>query len=571
MLTLFVVFPVHVATAYLFGQMWGGGMIARSVALILAALVPLRAEAQISPGKLARAHHDLEGIGKCTSCHPYGKTLSNDKCLDCHKEIKAALDSTRGFHAHIAGKRCAECHSDHNGEEFQIVRLDTTKFDHRTTAGFPLNGKHADIVCDSCHSWSRVAAPDVRMLQGKRSQTLLGLSPSCVSCHPDIHRNQFSIPCSSCHDTKGWKPVRLFSHDHTRYPLTGKHRQVECAGCHHATVDHSKAVLYRGMEFSTCASCHPDPHMKKFTRRCDECHSTGDWKTSKGGAFDHQRTDFPLNGKHANVTCLACHAPAPRAVNASGEKGFHISRFHLCAECHEDAHGGQFAARSDGGKCEACHTDKDFTLIFYTVESHLQSRYPLTGAHIATNCIACHKPDIIKAKSTRQFRWEKNLTCSTCHPDPHKDQFTRENKNCESCHLTESWSSLLFDHSKSAFPLEGRHSTVQCVKCHGKGDPVQYAGLTTVCAPCHKDPHFGQFVKGGATRCEPCHNAQSWKRITFDHSTGSRFALRGAHADVKCAKCHPTESRDARQVVRYKPLRVACEDCHKPNLHETTH
>ena len=533
------------------------------VLLILVALVPLSAQAQISPGRLARAHLELEGINKCTSCHPYGKTLSNDKCLECHKEIKVAMDSTRGVHAHVADKRCADCHSDHNGEDFQIVLFDTTKFDHRITAGFPLDGKHAGIVCDSCHSWSHVTAPEVKRLQGKRTQTYLGVSTSCVSCHPDVHRGQFSNPCSSCHDTKGWKPAPVFSHDRARYPLTGKHKQVECKQCHNGIVDHSNAVLYRAMEFSTCESCHRDPHLKKLTRRCDECHSTADWKTTKGGTFDHQRTEFQLNGKHADIKCLACHAPAPRAVNANGEQGFHISRFHLCADCHKDAHGGQFAARADGGKCETCHTDKGFMITLYTVESHLQSKFPLTGAHIATNCIACHKANVIQAKSTRQFHWEKDLTCRTCHPDPHKEQFAKENKKCESCHVTESWSSLLFDHSKSKFPLEGKHSTVQCVKCHERADPVPYAGVTAACAPCHKDPHFGQFAKGGATRCEPCHDAQSWKSIIFDHNTGSRFALDRAHADVACAKCHPSESRDGKPVVRYKPLGVACEDCHK--------
>ena len=537
----------------------------------LAALLPSSARAQLSPGKLARAHHELEGITKCTSCHPYGKTLSNEKCLDCHKEIKAAVDSARGVHAHVADKRCSECHSDHNGEDFQIVRLDTAKFDHRTTAGFPLDGKHAGIACDSCHSWSHVGAPGVKALQGKRVQTLLGLSPSCISCHRDIHRSQFSAPCSSCHDTKGWKPAPLFSHDRSRYPLTGKHREVACKECHDGTVDHSRTVLYRGMTFSTCESCHRDPHVKKFTRGCDECHSTGDWKTTKGETFDHQRTEFPLNGKHADVKCLACHAPAPRTANASGEQGFHISKFHVCSDCHKDAHGAQFAGRPDGGKCEACHVDGDFKNVLYTIESHLQSNYPLTGAHVATNCIACHKPDIIKAKSTRQFHWEKTPTCSTCHPDPHKEQFVKENKKCESCHVTGSWPSLLFDHSKSAFPLEGKHTTVQCAKCHEKADPVRYAGVTTACAPCHKDPHFGQFVRGGTTRCEPCHNAQSWKRITFDHSTGSRFALSGAHAGVACAKCHPTEILDGKPAVRFKPLGISCEDCHRTNLHETTH
>ena len=539
--------------------------------LILAALVPFSVQAQISPGRLARAHHDLEGIDKCTSCHPYGKTLSNERCLGCHKEIQARIDSTRGIHAHLGDRRCADCHSDHNGEDFQIVRFDTTAFDHRTTAGFPLEGKHAGIGCDSCHAWRYVTVPGVKFLEGKRPHMLIGLSSSCVSCHPDVHRGQFATPCSACHDTKGWKPAPLFSHERSRYPLTGKHAQVACTQCHNGAAGLAGAVLYRGVAFSTCASCHRDPHAKKFTRRCDECHSTGDWSTMPQGMFDHQHTEFPLKGKHADVKCLACHAPTSRVVNAAGEQGFHISRFHLCADCHKDAHGAQFVSRADRGSCEACHTDRDFTIPLYTVESHLHSTFPLTGAHIATSCIACHKAGIIQAKSTRQYRWNKDLTCRTCHQDPHKDQFAKEQKTCEMCHVTDSWPASLFDHNKTKFPLDGKHKAVPCVRCHEKGDPVKYTGVALACAPCHADPHAGQFAKGGATRCEPCHTAQSWKRITFDHNAGSRFALNKAHADVACEKCHPAEMRDGKRVVRYKPLGIACEDCHKNTLHETAH
>jgi hypothetical protein len=335
-------------------------------------------------------------------------------------------------------------------------------------------------------------------------------------------------------------------------------------------VAHSAAVLYRGMDFSSCSSCHGDPHKGKFPSPCEKCHSTGGWKTVKGDRFDHGRTGFPLAGKHAGLPCTACHA-AGQSLNAAGEKGFHVSHFRLCADCHKDGHAGQFSSRADGGKCEACHDDRGFNVVLYTVESHNLSPYPLRGAHGATPCLACHREGFVKAKSTRQFRWEGKVTCRTCHKDPHGGQFEKERKACESCHVADSWPSLLFDHGKTSFPLEGKHGSVACLKCHEKADPVRYAGIATACSPCHKDPHDRQFDAGGRTRCESCHDARSWTHTTFDHNAASRFPLNGAHAGVTCARCHPAEARPAVRVIRYKPLGTACEDCHKTTPHELTH
>ncbi len=51
--------------------------------------IPVRA--QISPGELSSPHSHLEGLDKCTGCHTLGRTLSNEKCLRCHTEIRARL------------------------------------------------------------------------------------------------------------------------------------------------------------------------------------------------------------------------------------------------------------------------------------------------------------------------------------------------------------------------------------------------------------------------------------------------------------------------------------------------
>ena len=68
---------------------------------------------QISPGDLSEAHREFEGIFKCTNCHVLGHKISNDKCLQCHSEIKELVDEKRGYHASIEVKNndCASCHS----------------------------------------------------------------------------------------------------------------------------------------------------------------------------------------------------------------------------------------------------------------------------------------------------------------------------------------------------------------------------------------------------------------------------------------------------------------------------
>ena len=53
--------------------------------------------AQLSPGDLTTAHADLEGMSNCTQCHDLGNKVTNAKCLECHKEIKALITRKEGL------------------------------------------------------------------------------------------------------------------------------------------------------------------------------------------------------------------------------------------------------------------------------------------------------------------------------------------------------------------------------------------------------------------------------------------------------------------------------------------
>ncbi|NUN69740.1 MAG: cytochrome C [Bacteroidetes bacterium] len=521
--------------------------------------------AQISPGELSEAHKDLEGIGNCTQCHTMGKTLSNENCLNCHTEIRDRQNANKGFHAPLRSKQCVECHKEHHGRNFRIVRFSKESFDHALT-GYRLEGKHAAAACEQCHTRERITAKDIAVFPDARKQrTMLGLGTACLSCHKDEHRGQFNRECTQCHTMNGWKPASKFSHASARFPLEGAHATAACSGCHTRGSEPNAPVKFARLEFASCRSCHADPHKGKFTQECAQCHTPRSWHSVKTSLFDHAATQFPLAGKHAVLRCEQCHPKDKRMKNPSGETGFHITRFRACTNCHGDAHARQFAGRTDRGECSACHTEQSFTHTTYSLSDHRNSRFPLTGAHQAVPCVKCHVGGKVQANSTRQFRWERPQECTTCHTDVHRGQFAgRMTENgCMTCHTTGAWDELTFSHAETTFPLKGRHAAVACAKCHTVKDGVpQYSGVKKDCSACHTDTHAGQFAGTEGTDCARCHTEQGWRSLVFDHNTQAKFALTGKHENVRCDKCHREALINSVRTIKYKPMEAACIDCH---------
>ena len=153
--------------------------------------------AQISPGELSQPHAHLKGLSNCTKCHILGEKVSNEKCLDCHLDIGIRLSEGRGYHSspEVQGKECIKCHSDHHGQNFKMIRLDTEHFDHALT-GYDLQGAHSGIACIKCHKPEFIKDQDIKA----KSDTYLGLDQKCLSCHKDQHQGTLSSECASCHD-----------------------------------------------------------------------------------------------------------------------------------------------------------------------------------------------------------------------------------------------------------------------------------------------------------------------------------------------------------------------------------
>ncbi len=600
-----------------------------------------------SPGDLARPHADLEGLTNCTKCHDSGDRLNNDKCLACHKEIKRRVAKKQGYHGGpIRLKSCAECHYDHKGRNAELVRWFPVKsrFQHKKT-GWPLFGTHGELKCNNCHEVRLIKDKSVRKLLKKpaKKETFLGLSKRCSACHFDEHRGQFEdTSCQDCHNESKFKPAPGFRHNRdARFSLTGRHRRVACSKCHEPERDtttplnafpkpkHVQFAQYKPIPHRRCIECHRDPHRGEHGTKCQSCHSTKGWEHLNQKAMDigfHQKTDFPLLGEHLHVDCKLCHGPF-RGQRKAVYKGIDHDR---CDTCHHDAHVGQLSAtdwgrsfslaksppptpkaadkKTSGPDCRACHSERGFAPVFFELEDHGKTRYPLEGAHQAVACVACHEPNkgLVRevsrhvrrdlARTGRDLRVstfplklpETTERCETCHDDVHSGQFdeTVKAKGCNACHESTSFGSLLFDHNRdSRFALEGAHEKVECRACHRADETlkkdakkgvdvhdVRYRPVAQECRDCHRDVHVRQFDdQAGHTDCSRCHGAVAFAPAAkFDHNSTAftEFGLRGRHATLPCTACHAEVAINPEvKAVRYRGLPTQCAGCHEDQHH----
>lgn len=542
------------------------------IAILYSAAQPSRG--QISPGELSSAHAALEGMDKCTECHVLGKSaIPGERCLSCHTELRQRVAAGTGYHARLDSRPCTACHKEHFGRSFATVRLDTASFNHALT-GYPLEGAHRTASCRTCHASPRIAADDVRRNRSLMEHgTFLGLARTCTTCHKDIHRGTLKPACESCHNMSAWKPAPGFSHERARFPLTGKHQTVPCEKCHRSPTAGATPVLFGGMEFGSCTSCHSDPHRGRFPQRCDQCHTTAGWKEGAARRFDHSTTRFPLRGKHVQVACEGCHK---QLHPGRGQSTLPVrpEKFSRCIDCHADPHNGGFARSPDGGRCESCHNETGWKSGPMRTFDHTGTRFPLRGKHADLSCARCH----IWSKSAAPgsptpidpSRFEH---CTDCHADSHGGQFASRSDcgACESCHTVNEFSPSTLsvpDHATTRFPLRDSHAAVPCQNCH----PVRDGEKTRQrifrrndqqsCTGCHADVHRGAFTINSSTSCNDCHDARTWQQLHYEHAR-TRFILDGKHAAVACAACHRMRSSGgANKEWEFRGRPVQCAGCH---------
>jgi hypothetical protein len=398
----------------------------------------------------------------------------------------------------------------------------------------------------------------IGVLKSKDFQEFAGVEFSnCTNCHKDVHENKFGQNCTECHTEESWhifKGMNNFDHDQTRFPLAGQHRQTDCFACHENGTNNGKPFReFIALQAFSCVSCHEDVHESKFGNDCATCHDERSFtKLIPKNSFDHQKTDYALEGKHIEVDCKECHQ----------ESKIEPIDFSTCTQCHEDYHNGEFLKDGSSPDCVECHTVSDFAETSFTIEQHNESAFALEGAHLATPCFACHKSD---------EEWHFiNIgeRCIDCHQDVHEgllDEKFYPNKSCDNCHTVNAWNEVNFDHSQTDFSLEGKHLEQNCNACHlvhGIEDEHQlFMGLSQQCKSCHDDKHHGQFEVEGLTDCARCHAFNNWEATRFNHDE-TAFKLEGEHLTAPCAACHKETQQGELKYTLYKIENFECATCH---------
>lgn len=483
-------------------------------------------------------------------------------------------------------QKCSQCHDEQKGLSARLCLDCHTELQRRVADGAGFHGR----------------------LPAAKKQ-------DCQGCHPDHRGVDFTMV--------EWEGGRdRFDHQKAGWPLKGGHAKVRCDDCHQRRLIVDAAILRMLQKqprrttllgtSTKCNACHFDEHRGQLGQECQKCHNEVAWKPVP--AFNHQKTDYPLLGKHKDVPCAKCHPannddhfeatafPKPRAAAFLQMKPV---EFKSCESCHDDPHKGTL-----GANCAGCHSEAGWKIIKaekgQDTSFHDRTKFPLRGGHIGVNCKSCHGP--FPGQPAR-FKGLAFAACTDCHEDGHMGQLrpTPPAKlvACEGCHTVNTFAPARYEleqHQTTKFALEGAHATTPCRGCHpideglaaripaavhlrlkARRRPERFSlavlrpkKAPQLCNGCHDDVHRGQFTGGLVGRgvragrdsgqgdgCATCHTTTSFADLTFNHDQDSRFPLTGKHAQTPCAACHrPQQARTGPPFIRYKPLELACGGCH---------
>ena len=469
----------------------------------------------------------------CNDCHTNSSNYSVFSCIDCHEHNKTDMDNDHsGITGYVyASNECFACHPTGSKQG---------AFNHGTSS-FPLTGAHISVDCIQCHSTGYA-----------------NTSIDCYNCH-SANYNSTANPshtalvlptdCKSCHTTNpGWQPA-LFPQHNDFYILQGAHSAIasQCANCHSGNYT---------LTPNTCFGCHQNnynnttnpPHGSSgFGTDCETCHSQNAWTPAN---FNHDGQYFPIySGEHAGEwnTCNDCH------TNSSNYSVF------SCIDCHEhnktdmdNDHNGVAGYVYLSSACYACHPTGSKEGAF----NHINSNFPLTGAHVGVDCGQCHTNGYLNTSSA----------CVSCHQSNYNNtsnpnhQTLAISTECQTCHTTNpNWQPAGFPIHDQYFPLLGRHSEIatNCVQCHAGN----YTSTPNTCTGCHQNDfnssqNPNHTAAGISTECQTCHNSTAWIPSSFNHTT-TGFELLGHHLSIQCSSCHQGTTTGLNQQ---------CISCHQDDF-----
>ncbi len=410
---------------------------------------------------------------------------------------------------------------------------------------------------------------------------------------PVVPHDTFPRDCSLCHEKGGWDKIRSdFRFDHaqeTGVALVGAHQHAECLRCHN---DRGPVSVFarRG-----CVGCHQDEHRGQLGSRCIQCHNESNWVPEEQIVL-HNRTRFPLVGAHTAVACFRCHPGA--------QVGNFVRAPVRCEVCHQQdvarAKQPDHVAQGWTENCDRCHKSTTWSGAGFD-----HSRFPLTGAHMAASCSACHSSGVFSGLPHN---------CVDCHLPDFQSAATPNHvagnfsTNCQSCHNTLAWRGATFNHAgitsncvqchlpdfqSTVNPnhVAGNFST-NCESCHNtmawRDATFNHAGITSNCVQCHL-PDFQSTVNPNhvagnfSTNCESCHSTTSWQGATFNHAGITSGCVQchlpdfqstvnpnhvAGNFSTNCESCHSTTSWQG-ATFNHAGITSGCVQCHLPDFQST--
>ena len=260
----------------------------------------------------------------------------------------------------------------------------------------------------------------------------------------------------------------------------------------------------------------------------------------------HDKTNFPLVGKHRTVPCGDCHKDGVLAGTPS-----------QCEACHWYRRQDDRYRLQLGISCGKCHTPHDWKKIKPAAWTHQEaSGFLLQGAHKTLDCYQCHKGNTFLNKSVECYSCHKKDYANSNNPSHVAARFSTNCRECHFNHLT--WEGALYAHT--TYHLTGSHKTLDCSDCHIS---QLYSGLPSHCKDCHMNDYNktvfpNHKILNFSTDCTDCHSAKAdtWHNAHFDHSI--YWPLRGAHKILSCSDCHSTG----------EILSSDCYSCHRKDYEE---
>ena len=402
----------------------------------------------------------------------------------------------------------------------------------------------------------------------------------CKKCHRNFDKSSQATLCLACHK-------KVAQDLEKKRGFHGKRKDISATRCKHCHTDHKgRNMDIVGLDEETFNHDFSDFVLNGAhkTAQCSNCHKRGEkHRNASGQCVACHKKDDPHQGR-LGKQCQTCHSeqswretkpydhdktkfPLRKSHKKIACKACHINEHYKdlprqCVSCHklQDVHNGQL-----GNRCEACHSpDKWKTVSF---DHDRNTRFPLIGKHAETACKSCHKKgageignqsvSAMKAGRGQRLKMKKPRACIACHgkDDVHKKKLGRD---CASCHNARGWrKDISFDHDLTRFPLIGLHGAVPCEECHAT---QSFKDTSRQCVSCHKDSyHKGRL----GDQCATCHNPNSWQLWLFDHARQTGSKLVGAHAALDCHACHRIAGKKLKTSMQY------CIRCHRKNdVHE---